>query len=109
MTYSKILDIKSCLVSGGSSLDLDTLEPGKLLEQIPKEYAFSQDRLVVALSDGNQKIEMQLSIFLSRTYRVSGDFLRIGMTRLRLDNLVVFIGFKVILENLASMTEKELD
>jgi hypothetical protein len=109
MVYSRVLDINDSLVCDSLNDGNLSLEPGKFLEMLPKEILDLECPLVVRVSDGVESVEYTLSTFLSRSYRVVGKNVRFGSKKLKIANLSVSVGVKILLEDLTSMTEPVLD
>jgi len=86
-----------------------SLEPGKIFELLPSEFANVQWPLCVLVSDGTNSVEYSMSTFLSKSYRVVGKHVKFGSKRLKLSNLSISVGFKFLIEDLSPMTEPELD
>jgi hypothetical protein len=86
-----------------------SLEPGKVLARVPEEVIGCGRAIFVSLNDDSKLVELELSVFLSRQYPIVGDKVRIGSKNLKLDNLVVTVGFKLQIEDLSGMTDFTVD
>jgi hypothetical protein len=109
MVYSRIVDVNATLVCDTLNDGNLSLEPGKLLEVLPREMTHGEWPLYVLVSDGTDSVEYDMSTFLSRSYRVVGKKVRFGSKKLVLSKLSISIGFKILLEDLSPITDTRLD
>jgi hypothetical protein len=109
MGFSEILPLSECVVLDSRTPTSRSLEPGKVLERIPKEIVFGKKRIFVMLNDRASLVELELSVFLGREYPINGDTLRIGSSNLNIKDLVITVGFKLKVEDLTDITDLTVD
>jgi len=103
--YSLVLDISSCLVSDGSPSGTKKFEPGHVLSALPPSLTSSTMGVIIWLTDGEHTVEYQLDNFLSKDYRCNNGYVKFGGKQLVLSRLCIRAGYKIIFENLQSITD----
>lgn len=109
MVYSEIRDLHSCAVVGDHGPNSLSLEPGKILEGAPKDLLYGKHRVVVLIADSLVRLEMELSVFLSKAYPIHRGKVHIGSKKLEVTKLTISVGVKYVIEDLSGMIETELD
>jgi hypothetical protein len=66
-------------------------------------------KVVIFLSDGISTAEFEFENFLSKDYKFDGEHVRFGGIRMKLHQLCIHVGYKIIFNDLASITEPGLD
>lgn len=105
MGYSEILPKSFVTVPEDRLMSSESLEPARIIERIPQEFLSSDKKVYVKLSDGQDTVEFELNVFLSRSYPIRGRLVKFGSKSLILEKLSVFIGFKFIIQDLSSLEE----
>jgi hypothetical protein len=109
MVYSTVLDIKGCTVCDDCDPPTYYLEPGSILSIVPKELITQQYKLIVLVRDGDLTLEYEFEKFLAKAYRIQDNKVRIGSNVFNFTSLSIYIGIKIILEDLNTMRDDELD
>jgi hypothetical protein len=109
MPYSTVIDVNSCMVAVGDGTEEMQFEPGRALSPLQLEWHLAKYPIVVVISDGAQSVEYDLETFISKTYRLNNGSIRFGALKFQLCSLHIMIGWKLLLEDLASITETALD
>jgi len=107
--YSKILNLPDCVVPGDSGPSSQSLEPGKVIENVPKDLVYGKERVVVLISDNLVTVELELSVFLYKAYPIHQGKLCIGSRKIQMNNLSIFIGLKYNIEDLSGMIDLSVD
>lgn len=86
-----------------------SLEPGKIFQAIPKELLDLDYVLVVLVTDGKERLEYTMQTFLRRPYKITGNTIRFGSKKLKLEQLSVTIGIKYLIESVSEITDYTID
>jgi hypothetical protein len=97
------------VISGSNGPSSVSLEPGKVLEGSPKDLLYGKQRVVVLIADHLVSMEMELSVFLSKSYPIHRGIVLIGSKRLNINKLTISVGVKYVIEDLSGMIDTELD
>jgi hypothetical protein len=106
---SRVFNVASCVVPDGSKDNTLRFEPGNVLSQLPMNWSQTDPGLIVLVRDEGTSLEFRLETFLSKDYRVNGEFVWFSGKRLKLSRLTLHIGYKISLADLDAMTESRLD
>jgi hypothetical protein len=98
-----------CLSTASGTLDEGEFEPGKVVEFLPKSLKDNLSIISVMISDGVNKVEYDLDIFLSKTYIYKEKKIRFGSKLFDTEELTFLMGFKIVLMDLTEITEQEMD
>jgi len=108
MVYSKIQSVASCLVTDTSDPPNIVLEPGYIIDNLPKLWLNLPYPVVVLVTDGKQRVEYSLDAFIAKTYKVKDKHVRIGPYQMLLSEMVVYVSVKVLLEDFSGIEDNEL-
>jgi len=109
MPYSKVIDVRDCIVSVSSDTDEKHLEPGRVLSALPIDPTAMNSIMVVRITDGTKSVEYETDTFLSKTYPIRNDSIRFGSVAIKVNLLSIMVGWKFLIEDLRSITEPGLD
>jgi len=101
--------VKSCIITDTGDPAKYELEPGYILRDLPKGWIAQECAIVITVTDNTNTLEFRLDKFLSKSYRITGDKVRIGSELLQLNRLAITVGFKILLEDLDSMTDGKVE
>lgn len=107
--YSKLIDVSTCIISDVSTGVATDFEPSAVLRGLESLVLGKELTTIVTVSDGIATAEYDLDTFLSKTYRIINNHVRFGSTRINLSSIAVSVGWKIQLEDLAPITEYQLD
>jgi hypothetical protein len=109
MVYTRVLHLAHCILTDDSPTDAGELEPGKILEAIPKEWTRDTTELIVTLTDGHSMLEYDFDKFLARSYPIAGDTVAFGLKKLNITKLSIVVGIKIKLQDLSELMPCDVD
>jgi hypothetical protein len=105
MGYSEILPTSEIVVPEERVNSHESIEPGKILERLPKCFLELDKTIFVRLSDGRSSVEYKMSTFLERSYPLRGKYVKFGSKMLELEKISIFIGLKYIVEDVSLLQD----
>jgi len=107
--YTRIKDLKSCVVPADRLSEEFKIEPARVFSDIPPALFTISDELSVEITDGSITTEMKFEVFLRKPYSVKNGKVRIGSLLFELHGLKIFLKLGITIYDFESMTEQGLD